>query len=60
MIYVNLPMYIDKRLTLKVESRMCAEIVIQKSSIKNEVTRQVCLQLFEIIYTGVCQNSLSN
>lgn len=46
MINGDLPMHLDKRLTFEVALRMCAEIVFQKTSINNEVTRQVCLQLF--------------
>lgn len=47
-------MHIHKQLTLEVDLRMCARIINQESSIKKEVTRQVYLQLFEIILTDVC------
>lgn len=42
----DLPMRIHKRLTFKVHLRMCTGIIIQKSSMQDEVIRQVCLQLF--------------
>lgn len=44
-----LPMRIHNRLTFEVDLRICAGIDIQKKSLQNEVTRQVCLQLFELI-----------
>lgn len=48
------PMHIHKRLTFKVEFRMCTEMMTQKRSLQNDVTRQICIQLFETILTWLC------
>lgn len=45
----DLHMPIHKQLHLEEDLRMCAGFVIQKSSMRNEVIRQVCLHLFEFI-----------
>lgn len=46
----------------EVELRMCVGIVNQKKSMQNEVhiIRQVCLQLFEFIKTGLCAVNRKN
>lgn len=58
MINGDLPMHLDKRLTFEVALRMCAEIVFQKTSIKNEVTRLFTIVLIYI--TGFCAVNRKN